>query len=412
MGITVEPLINFRNLLRKKGEYPIHLRVTIDREQRYYPVKVPKKVLLEQWSGKNDHWVDSSHPYAFEINNRILEMKSKVTELIKRFYNQNKPVSFNVLEQELIRKGDRTILNDYIRNYIDQPPPTVKLDPITWEKYEAFFKHLNNFQPRILFSEVDEMLIARFKNYLANLKGRNGKLNPATIKSYFDKFKVLLTHAARKDRMLDKNDVELFFDEVKIVLPKRKEGLHLEIEDIQKLRKLQFDKKDFSLERDRDFFLFQIYTGFYYNDVQVLKKNQLYKDVEHGYYIIGNRDKNDNTTIIPLFKFNYGDVIIEKYRDHNPSFEFLFDSKYFIEVQVYNRNLKLLAKRAEITRPISNKTGRHTNAQMWIRFGADRPVLSKMLGHEKEQTTQTYYKVNLREVIEGTKNVDFEKYKI
>ena len=92
--------------------------------------------------------------------------------------------------------------------------------------------------------------------------------------------------------------------------------------------------------------------------------------------------------------------------------EYLFKRESFVEVQVFNRNLKILAKRAEIRRTLSNKTGRHTNVQMWIRFGADRPVLSKMMSHEKEQTTQNYYKVNLREVIEGTKSVDFEKYAI
>jgi len=49
---------------------------------------------------------------------------------------------------------------------------------------------------------------------------------------------------------------------------------------------------------------------------------------------------------------------------------------------------------------------------MWIRFGAERPVLSKMLGHEKEQTTENYYRMTLKEIIEGTKSVSFEKFAI
>jgi len=79
---------------------------------------------------------------------------------------------------------------------------------------------------------------------------------------------------------------------------------------------------------------------------------------------------------------------------------------------VYNRNLKLLAKKAGIFRAMSNKTARHTNAQLWVRFGAERPVLSKMLGHGAEHTTENYYKVSLRDVIEGTKSVNFEKFAI
>lgn len=72
------------------------------------------------------------------------------------------------------------------------------MDEVTWEKYTACLQHLNAFQPRITFAEIDETLIARFKNYLADLKGRKGKMDPATIKPYFDKLKVVLTHAGKK----------------------------------------------------------------------------------------------------------------------------------------------------------------------------------------------------------------------
>jgi len=224
--------------------------------------------------------------------------------------------------------------------------------------------------------------------------------------------KVVLTYAAKKEHFLDPIELERNFEEIKISVPQKKEGQHLEIEELQRLRKLQFEKKDESLERDRDLFLFQVYTGFYYNDLQILRKVQVHTDVEHGQYIISERDKNDNPTIVPLFKFPYAKEIIERYRDNDPTNPMLFKKSTFIEVQVYSRNLKLLAKRANIVRPLSNKTGRHTNAQMWIRFGADRPILSKMMGHEKEQTTQNYYKVGLREVIEGTKGIDFGRLDI
>ena len=60
----------------------------------------------------------------------------------------------------------------------------------------------------------------------------------------------------------------------------------------------------------------------------------------------------------------------------------------------------------------SNKTAGHTNIQMWIPMGAERPVVSKMVGHGKESTTENYYKVNILEVIEGTKSADFEALNI
>ncbi len=35
--------------------------------------------------------------------------------------------------------------------------------------------------------------------------------------------------------------------------------------------------------------------------------------------------------------------------------------------------------------------------------------ISKMMGHTKEETTKHYYNVDIPEIIEGTKNVDFLK---
>lgn len=410
--VTITPLLNYRGKTNKSGLYSIHLRITIRREQRYYKIKLPQKVSRIQWSGENDRWVRNTHPDTFEINNRIQEKKNAVMQLVKRCYTLNKAVTFHLVEREFSRKGDRAVLNDYVENFINRPPDTVVLTEVTWEKYKAFQKHLNEFQSRIVFSEIDENFIARFRKHLATRKGRDGKLSPATIQSYFDKFKVILNYAARKDYLLDPQELKDFFGEVKITVPRKKEGQHLEVEEIKKLRDLKFTEREPSLRRDRDLFLFQVYTGLYYSDLVALRKDQLFRDVEHGYYIIGERDKNGNPTIIPLFKFPYATTIIENYRDRDEERSELFSYDSFVEVQVYNRNLKLLATKAGIFRTMSNKTARHTNAQLWVHFGAERPVPSKMLRHEAEHTTENYYRVGLHEVIEGTKSINFEKFEI
>ena len=188
--ITITVLINYRNKENKKGFYSIYMRITLQRKQRYYKIKIPQKVTLQDWSGETDNWVRNTHPYAFEINNKISDMKNQVMDVVKRCYNHNKPINFFAIDRELTRKGDRKVLNDYIRNFIYKPPENIILSDVTWEKYKAFQKHLDAFQPKIMFSDLDDVLVSRFRNYLGKLKGRNGKMNPATIKSYFDKFKV------------------------------------------------------------------------------------------------------------------------------------------------------------------------------------------------------------------------------
>lgn len=302
---------NWQKKSNKDGSYLVHICISLPGERpRFYPVELPAKLHAEQWTGADNHWVKDDHPFFFEINCRIAETIHKLNELIKRYYVQHKPVTFYAIEKELLMRGERNIFNEYFRNYISSPPEIVKLDAVTWEKYRACLTHLDNFQSKIFFAEIDETLIARFKNYMTDLKGRKEKMAPATIKSYFDKLKVVLKHAAKKDRFLDPRDVESYFEEIKISIPNKREGQHLEIEEIRKLKAFVFDKKDKSLKRDRDIFLFQVYTGFYYKDLQTLRKDQLYNDIEQGHYIIGRRSKNGNPTIIPLFKFPYAAKIM------------------------------------------------------------------------------------------------------
>lgn len=87
----------------------------------------------------------------------------------------------------------------------------------------------------------------------------------------------------------------------------------------------------------------------------------------------------------------------------------IFDPAHLVEEPAFNRNLKIIANLAGITKTVTNKVARHTNAQLWVRYGAERQVISKMMGHTREETTTNYFDVNIPEIIEGTRRVDFKK---
>lgn len=63
----------------------MHIRVKIGRTARYYAIELPRKVKYEEWSGKEDSWVKSSHLFAFEINQKIIEKKNIINTLIKKW---------------------------------------------------------------------------------------------------------------------------------------------------------------------------------------------------------------------------------------------------------------------------------------------------------------------------------------
>lgn len=397
---SISVVFNRQGDKNKSKLYSAYIRITLNRQSKYVRIKVPKKISDDQWSGKENSWVKNSHPFAFEINNKIKETLDILNRVIKRHYNLDKPLSFPILLNSLKRKGDDRIFNDYVTQYIAHPPE--RLEEATLEKYRAFSKHLNDFNPSISFRDLDPSLVNNFKKHLED----KAKIQGSTIKSYFDKLKKVVAQA-EKESYLDNSQTKFLFSDTKIKINKPKR-VFLEIEEIKKLKNLTFQESELSLQRDRDLFLFQVYTGYYYNDLKIIKKDHLIKDSEYGYFIIGERDKNGNETIIPLFKFEHASNILNKYMT-DESDEYIFDRNIFIEPQAYNRNLKKIAEKAEIKKSISGKVARHTNIQLWIRFGANRSVVSKMVGHAKEETTKHYFSINRVEIVEGTKNVDFEK---
>lgn len=390
-------VFNWRNEINSSGLYSIHLRITINRTSKYYKIDVPQKIADHQWTGKEDNWV-KSHPYAFEINNKIREKKNMANDLVKRSYSFNKGLTFEMIFRHLKKKGNANSFYDFMKDFIDDPPE--KLGDNTLKKYKTCLLHLRSYRKELVFSDIDNTLIQEFNKYMQV----NLNLQGTSRKKYMDAFKRVIK-CARKDNYLDSSQMEFLFDDVRIkVRPAQR--TFLDIDEIVRWRNLKFPIGREYMERDRDLFLFQIYTAFYYKDFFVFNKDHLLHDNEHGTYIVGAREKNGNQTIIPLFKFPLAMEIIEKYKaPKNDKTVFAVNS--FVEEPVYNRKLKELAKLADITKNVSNKVARHTNAQLWIRYGATRPVVSKMLGHTKEETTRNYYAVNLPEIFEGTKSVDF-----
>src|SRR5450432_874545 len=115
---SIAVLLNWMNAKNKSGLYSVYIRITMGRESKYYTVPVPKKVAYNEWAGKDGAWVKNTHPFSFEINNKIKEKKEVIDSLIRRHYNLNKPLTFPILFKQLERKDDGSLFNAYFRNYI------------------------------------------------------------------------------------------------------------------------------------------------------------------------------------------------------------------------------------------------------------------------------------------------------
>ncbi len=160
---TTAVVNNWRRLKNKSGLYPICLRITIDRVQKYDLIPVPTKISKEQWIGEDDKWVRADHPFFFEINTKIREQKQAIQNLIKRYYLAGKTMTFSSITSELKRSGYNKTFNAFFAEYVRRP--TENLEPATFKKYKSCLEHLNSFRKDISFQDLSPELIEEFYCY-------------------------------------------------------------------------------------------------------------------------------------------------------------------------------------------------------------------------------------------------------
>lgn len=391
MGISIKPVFNRLNLINKSGKYSIHYRITIDRKTKYFNPRFPK-VEKEYWSGKPNKWIKETHPLNFEMNSLIQQKLAAFDKHIIRLNLWDKPINFRSVEEFFHKKGDNTYFNDFVKEYIKN----IKgLEANTKKVYYTFERHINEFNNQIRCSDINEDLLLAFKEFLQTKK----ELKGAATKKYFDKFKVICKEAVKKG-YLEINPFLTASIKIKVEKPSR---TFLEIDEIIALKKLSFTKNQYHLERTRDYFLFQLYSGLYYSDLKKLDKDMLFKN-ELGYYILDKRSKNAQRFIIPIYKFPNATKIIKKYE--NKHHQMVFPD--IISDQKYNQQLKTIGDLAKIKKNLTNKVGRHTYVQLWMGQGVERQFVSKMVGHTQEKTTQEYYDMSIYNIHSKVEKIDFE----
>ena len=100
----------------------VFIRIKINDTARYFKIDISQKIRSEEQTGKEDKWVKPSHPFSFEINNKIKEKKNIINDLIKRNYNFNKNLGFEDILSHLKKEGDVNSFYDFMQDYINKPP--------------------------------------------------------------------------------------------------------------------------------------------------------------------------------------------------------------------------------------------------------------------------------------------------
>jgi site-specific recombinase XerD len=146
------------------------------------------------------------------------------------------------------------------------------------------------------------------------------------------------------------------------------------------------------LAKVRDTFVFQIYTGLSFIDMQELTNKNIEIGIDGKEWIVSSRKKTGNRLSIPLLP--RARAVLDKYRESSNGRLLPICSN-----QRFNGYLKEIADLCGIEKDITSHLGRHTFATtITLSKGIPIETVSRLLGHTSLVTTQIYAKVIDRKV--------------
>ena len=284
---------------------------------------------------------------ASEINASLLEYYTKIQSIFKRFEVEDiMPTpeqikeAFNALHKPVSdepKPKKEALLCDFFQvfdDFVEDCGRQNNWTDSTFEKFAAVKNHLTNFREGLTFEFFDERGLNDYVGYLRDVK----EMRNSTIGKQLSFLKWFLRWAFKKG-LHQNNDYDSYKPKLKST---QKKIIFLTWEELNKLREFEIPAAKQALDRVRDVFLFQCFTGLRYSDVFNLRRSDI-----KGDHIEVTTVKTSDSLIIELNK--HSKAILDKYKD--VAFE---DDKVLpvITNQKMNDYLKELAELAGIDEPV------------------------------------------------------------
>ena len=284
---------------------------------------------------------------ASEINASLLEYYTEIQSIFKRFEVEDvmptpeqikeafnalhKPVSEEPKpKKEALPCDFFQVFDDFVEDCGRQNNWTDS----TFDKFAAVKNHLTNFREGLTFEFFDERGLNDYVGYLRDVK----EMRNTTIGKQLSFLKWFLRWAFKKG-VHQNNAYDSYKPKLKST---QKKIIFLTWDELNRLREFKIPSNKQALERVRDVFLFQCFTGLRYSDVFNLRRSDI-----KGDHIEVTTVKTSDSLIIELN--NHSKAILDKYKDVP------FENDKVLPVitnQKMNDYLKELAELAGIDEPI------------------------------------------------------------
>jgi integrase/recombinase XerD len=371
------PVLRFvfdrKHTASKTTKGTVQIEILFERKRKWLSTGV--RLYSDQWSEKTKV---KNTVQSLDLNERLDTQMRNINEFINGLVKNKEPFSFDKLEHFLKYSQTKEGFIDFIKRRVGE---RTDLRQGTLNTHASLITSLEEFGRIVYFTDVTTANIMHYDNFL------HGKYNKqTTIHGYHKRLKRYINEAIKYDLLKDNPYNKLKFERGK------SEGIkYLTLEQIKQIQGLKTASE--SIERVRDLFVFQCFTGLSYADLfnfdfsGVIKKG-------NKFFIRDVRVKTEEEYFLMLLK---------------PAMEIL--QKYDFKLPVisnyqYNLRLKVVQELARIKQNLHSHMARHSFAVMALNMGVSIENLAKMMGHTDIKTTQIYAKVLNKSVQEEFEKMD------
>lgn len=346
----------------KKGKAPIEVGLTLNGKRAF--IALPRKEFPETFkkeisARKNNGTKEFCNAMEQNINNAV-------TELMK----QGIPVTTHTIKEYVKSGGIKTytlqnLFDDYLTYY--RKRVGVDLTQGSYRKFELskeLFFAKSGLKPD---DEITALTNITILNYYAELK----KIyKNSSYVSYMAKLKTIVKFAIDNGKLTVNP-----FSTVKV----QRDKPNIEVlsdSEIQAIKEVPLCP---SLDRVRDCFLFQLYSGLSFIDLEHLREDDIQEN-NGVYYIRKNRIKSGVEYVAVLLPD--AKQLLEKYDYRLP----------VISNQKTNVYLHQIEKLIGLRKSLHSHAARHTYAHLLLnKFGIRAETTARAMGHTSPKTTLKFY---------------------
>lgn len=352
---------------RADGSAPLYAVLNINREKIRIPVEIA--VTETEWDAASER-IKGRGQEVKDKNLIISNVKAKISDILVRERLTGERLtkaSFLSLYRRPVEDGHFIA---FARRHLDATRAALQWE--TQRHHAAALKKLEEYRPDLYLDDITPEFLRTYAVYLRDKLGNCAgtiRKNMCVLRVYY--------YATMRAGLVRRNP----FDTYKVP---RAEPVVVFLTKDEFSTLLELYKSDVLPENEQDvlrFFIFMTFTGMHITDARYLQIEQIV-----GGEIHYTRQKTRTKVIMPLSA--PAAKLIDYYKAGRRR------GNLFLSLptdQAFNRVIKRVCQRVNITKAVSAKAARHTFATIYYKLnGGDIGTLSKLLGHTSVNTTMVY----------------------